>query len=218
MRTKILAVSVLLTCLAVMCGTAKADNIPVANNSFEIVSGGLPYTCGTGCAYNDGPILDWTTTGWTGSFEPVGILSPVPDGSLVAYTNGGSLSQDLGVGLLADTEYTLNVFVADRTQYPGTYTIALNDGFTSMCSFSGATSSITPGGFADETCSFTTGSIVSPGDLTVWLIGNSGQVSFDDVSVTTPEPAEIGMLAIGLFAIAIAGMLSKRKQGLQDAV
>jgi hypothetical protein len=215
MRTRILAAAVLLRCL-VVCGAAKADNIPVANNSFETTSG-FTASCGTGCAYNFGPVPGWTTTGATGSFEPGGFLSPVPDGSVVAFTNGGSLSQDLGVTLLADTTYTLSVFVGDRTDLPGTYTIALDAGTVAMCSSGGATSSITPGGFADETCSFTTGSTVAPGDLTVWLIGESGQADFDDVSVTAPEPAEIGMLAIGLFAIAIAGILSKRKQGLQDA-
>jgi hypothetical protein len=225
MRIRTFAIVGLLTfCFALSGGTASADSVAVQNASFEQIAAiGLPTACaGTGCMYNAGPIPDWTLSGvGAGSWQPgsnnVYFNQPLPDGPTVAYVNG-TLSQDLDVTLLPNTEYTVTVDVGDRLDgYRGGWSIALDAGTMQMCESSGQTTSITVGTFAQETCSFITGSSVPSGDLSVILggSGNGANATFDNVSVAAPEPAEIGMLAIGLFTIAVAGVLAKRKQGWQ---
>jgi hypothetical protein len=219
MRVRTLAATVLLICFALIDGSASADSITVQNNSFEL-SNPLDQTAGcivSGCAYNFSGIPDWISTGFTGSFKPVGYFSSVPDGSLIAYTNGGTLSQDLGVGLAPNTAYTLSVDVGDRADLNGPYSISLIVGGVTMCTFADTSASIPGGTFANETCSFGTGSSVPLGDLVVLLGGGSGQAEFDNVRVSTPEPASVGLLAFGLFSVALIGGLYKRNQGLRSA-
>jgi hypothetical protein len=214
MRMKAVALSILVIGFAFITGSASADSIAVQNGSFETLpTSGLPLSCGTGCSYDYGTPPGWTTTGVVGQFQPVGILTGVPDGTTVAFTDSGSLSQDLGVGTASDTTYTLSVWVGDRTDDPSTYTILLDAGGSTLCSSSGSSTALNPGGFADVTCSFTTGSAL-PGDLTVWLIGDSAQAVFDDVTVTAvaPEPTSLALASLGLLAVAFFGVFFKRKQ------
>jgi len=219
-RTYFLAA--LLICVGLFGGAAWADSIAVTNGTFGETSG--PFTpCGTGCEYTNGSIPGWTATGFTGSFEPGGYLnSPLPGGgTFVGYTNGGTLTQDLGVGLTPDTFYTLGVEVGNRLDgTSGAYTIALMDGSTTLCSFSGNSDTITSGDFAEETCSFTTGSSVPSGDITIFLTGGSSgtQFDFDDVTVTTPEPASATLLTVGLFFVILIGGLYNRRQAFRTAL
>ena len=108
----------------------------------------------------------------------------LPDGSTFGYVNG-TLTQDLDVALLANTQYTLTVDVGDRLDgFRGGWSIALDGGSVQLCSASGQTASITPGTFAQETCTFTTGSDVPLGDLFV-VLGGSGSgdnATFDAVN------------------------------------
>lgn len=219
MRVRILAVSMMLIFFALIGGSAWADSITVQNSSFEL-SNPLNQTAGcvvSGCAYNVSGIPDWISTGVTGSFNPVGFFSSVPDGSLIAFTNGGTLSQDLGVGLSPNATYTLNVDVGDRADFNGTYSISLIVGGVTMCTFADNSAAIPGGTFANEACSFGTGSSVPLGDLVVLLSGGTGQADFDNVRVTTPEPASLGLLAFGFFSLALIGGLYKRKQALRSA-
>jgi hypothetical protein len=214
---KAVALSALLIAFAFMSGSASADSIAVQNGSFETLPPtGLPLSCGTGCSYAYGTPPGWTSTGVVGQFQPVGFLTGVPDGTTVAFSNNGSLSQDLGVDLDPDTTYLLSVWVGDRTDSAGAYTILLDAGTTALCNSSGSSTALNPGGFADVTCTYTTGSSPLAGDLTVWLIGNSGQAIFDDVTVTAtaPEPSSIALESLGLLALALFGVLFKRKQGV----
>jgi hypothetical protein len=218
MRVRILTVAALLISLAALGSSAWADGITVQNNSFETVNPilGLPDGCGTGCAYNFGPITGWTMSGVGGQFEPGGILSAPPDGSLVAFLNGSSsLSQDLGVGLIAGLTYTLTLDVADRPGFADNYTIELVDGSHVLCQYSNATTSIPSGGYAPESCSFTAAS--SGGDLGILILGNGGQLDVDNVSVTTPEPASLAMLALGLFFLAMVGGFYQRRKPSRSA-
>jgi hypothetical protein len=219
MRLRIFAVGVFVITFALLSGSAWADGISVQNGSFESVNPavGLPFGCGAGCAYNLGPITGWTLIGTGGQFEPGGILSAPPDGSLVAFLNGSSsLSQDLGVGLVSGLTYALTLDVADRPGNADNYTIELVDGSTVLCQSSGATTSIPSGGYAPESCSFTATS--SGGDLGILILGNGAQLDVDNVSVTvtTPEPASFAMLALGLF-LAMVGGLYKRRNSAPSA-
>jgi hypothetical protein len=215
MRFRIGALIILLTAFALAQRTANADSIPVENNSFG-ESPVFTTGCGTDCQFGYTSIVGWATTGATGVFEPGGYFNSIPGGgNVIGFTNGGTLSQDLGVTLLPDTTYTLSVWVGDRPDLPGTYTIALDAGAALECSTSGSATAIPAGTFADETCSFTTGATPPAGDLTIWLTGTSAQADFADVSVATPEPSSILMAGAGLVGVALFGMLYKRKQSLQ---
>lgn len=218
-----LAVTVgLALCGMIGAQAAKADTvIPIQNSSFE-TSNPLNISCGTGCAYNMGPVPDWTSTGGqTGSqmLNSTYYTAPVPDGSLMAYTNdNASLSQTLtGVSLQANSTYTLSVFVGDRLDNETTdYSFSLLAGSTVLNTFSGNNSTITPGTFQQEFLTFSTGSSVPSGDLTIVLSSTGTQADWDDVQLTvaptsddpvnTPEPSSIMMLGmglIGLFGIAV---------------
>jgi hypothetical protein len=217
---KAVALSAILIGFAFISGSASADSIAVQNASFETIAPvGLPYSCGTGCAYNVGPIPGWSYTGGvSGSFQPGSTLTGEPDGgSTIAYTNGGTISQDLGVDLAPDTTYLLSVWVGDRTDAPSTYTISLDAGTDAVCTTSGSSTALNPGGFADVTCTYTTGNSPLTGDLMILLGAGSGQGDFDDVSLTTvpaPEPSSIALESLGLLALAFFGVLYKRKAGV----
>jgi hypothetical protein len=155
----------------------------------------------------------WTVIGNAGSFQPNSTYFnlPLPNGSIVAFSNGGSISQDLGVTLLPDSIYTLSVFVGDRLDMRNTtYSIALMAGSTALCTFSGANAAIGAGSFADETCSYTSGATVPSGDLSIVLTSAGTQTDFDNVSLnavtSVPEPTSMALLAAGLLC---AGLLSR---------
>ena len=225
MRVRILGIAMLLVFVALVGGSAWADGITVQNASFE-VSNPLTVNCATGCYYNTGPVPGWVTTGVeAGSWQPgmTGVYfnpGAVPDGSTIAYVVEGSLSQELGVGLLPNLNYYLTVDVGDRLDgfMSGNYTIALDVNGVPMCSFTGDSTSITPGTFATEGCSFVAPASVPSGDLSVVLSDFTGQATFDNVTVdpvSTPEPSSAALLGFGLCFVALFGAFHKRKQTLQ---
>ena len=228
MRLRIFGLGAVLIGLALLGSPVRADSIAVTNGTFSQVNStvGLPDSCGTGCSYNEATIPGWTSNpGFvTGSFEPnASYFSsvPAPDDGIIAYTNGGTLSQEL-VPLAPDTTYTLSVDVGDRLDgTSGDYTISLVDGSTVLCSYSGDSDTIAPGTFADETCSFSTGATVPSGDLTILLSGDGDaatQADFADVTVVTPEPTSLALLASGLFSLVLFGGLYRRKYGVRNPV
>ena len=206
-RTKMVLGCVFFTLLALVAAPTWADGIPIQNADFETF--GPLILSDSGGIFNAWGIPGWTSTGGTatGSWQPnsTSFTSSLPSCCTVGYTNGGSISQTLaGVTVLADTSYTLSVFVGNRLQgFTGDYTIALWAGSTTLCSFSGNSASITAGTFADETCTFQSGAVVPTGDLSIVLTSNGqpgviSQLDVDNVSVITPEPGSLALTALGL--------------------
>ena len=202
----------LVLCFTVSAGAVWADGVTVQNASFETIKPANPLTvsCGSGCAYNGGSIPDWTLIGTGGSFQPNTTFFnlPLPNGSIVAYSNGGTISQILGVTVQPDSTYTLSVYVGDRVggEEVANYSIALDDGSTTLCSTPTASNgAITHGTFADVTLTCSTGATVAPGDLAIVLTSSGTQIDFDNVAlnVQTPEPASYLLLCIGLGAMVV---------------
>jgi len=196
-------------CFTVSAGAARADGVTVLNASFEMADA-LTVSCGSGCAYNGGgSIPDWTVIGSGGSFQPntTYFNLPLPNGSIVAYSNGGTISQILGVTVQPDSTYTLSVYVGDRLDDEvANYSIALDDGSTTLCSTpTTSNGTITRGTFADIILTCSTGATVAPGDLAIVLTSDGTQIDFDNVALNmqTPEPSSYLLLCIGLGSMVV---------------
>jgi|HubBroStandDraft_2_1064218.scaffolds.fasta_scaffold04426_3 hypothetical protein len=224
MRPRLAVILVLVMCFGVTCGAAWADNVPVENASFETTNT-LNLSCGvpTNCLFNIGPIPDWTTAGpgQAGSWQPstTYLNLPLPNGNVVAYSNGGTISQILGATVHPDSTYTLSVYVGDRLDgFVANYSIALDDGSTTLCSTPAASNgAIAPGTFAAVTLTCSTGATIAPGDLAIVLTSGGSQIDFDDVTlnvVQTPEPASYLLLCIGLGSMV--GFLRYRRTGVSS--
>ena len=212
MRSTVLFLLLVVVTLGAIAAPAKADAVAIQNASFEITNP-LTSTCGPGCAFNSGPIPDWTITGQGGSFQPnSAILNlPLPDGTIIAYSNGGTISQTLAASLTPNTTYTLSVDVGFRLNGAvdvTNYSIALFAGSTLLNSFSASNGIIPIGTFADETVTYTTGATVLPGDLSIVLTSDGQQADFDNVRLTAstvPEPSSLSLLAgaLGIMFLAL---------------
>jgi hypothetical protein len=217
MLRKLLTASVLMLFLGLASMPALADGIPIQNASFETAALPLTTPCGTGCSYNFGPIPGWTISGTAGLFQPGSFFNPGQvDGNIAAFTNTGAITQILGTSLATDTIYTLSVFIGDRNDgLNGNYIIALDAGSTPLCSFGDSSAKIKKGTFVDETCTFQSGSIFPSGLLKIVLTGTSGQVDFDNVSLTStpvPEPSSAALTGLGLLLTLLMVACIKRKQ------
>jgi hypothetical protein len=223
MLKKLALASTFVLCMTILSGTALADNIPVVNSSFQLISSPLYVNCGTGCAYNGGPIPGWTGGG--ASWEPGGYFTSVPGGGLVGYINATrSISQTLtGNSVLANSVYTLSVFVGDRLDHDnGSYTLSLDTivgGVTStLCSFTGNSSLIPSGTFQLEGCTYTSSSTVPSGDLYLLLASNTGQLDVTNLSLTVqpatgvPEPSSALLLGVGMLCLVASLMLRGKKE------
>jgi hypothetical protein len=221
-------------CLCLSNGVAWGDSVPIQNASFESTSPMFAAPCaGPGtCLFNFGSIPGWAITGGeTGSFQPSSTYFnlPLPDGNIVAFTNGGSISQTLtGISLLPNSIYTLSVDVGHRLDgLVTTYSISLDAGSSVFCTTGASTNgSIAAGTFADVILTCTTGTSVPSGFLGIVLTGTGTQVDFDNVqlnvsdppaSVPVPEPSSLVLMLTG---IGVAGLLfvsSRRTRYFQSA-
>jgi hypothetical protein len=218
LKSTVLFLFLLIVLVGFVPAVTFANAITVQNASFEITNP-LDTSCGSGCAYNLGPIPDWTITpagpadpithlNQLGSFQPGSLdYLALPDGPTVAYSDGGTISQTLtGTTLLANTVYVLSVDVGHRLDrgelvLVTDYSIALYAGDTLLNSFSASNGLIPIGTFANETLTFTSGATVPTGDLRIVLSSAGLQTNFDDVTLAatdTPEPASLTLLAAGL--------------------
>ena len=197
-------------------GQVKAALLTVANNSFETPIVTTP----SGFNFRTGSVGGWTFTGTQQGFaDPVaahnaggswyGPSPTIPNGSQIAWSNGGTISQTLSATLQANTVYTLGAYVGNRLglNFPG-YNIQLYAGGNLLVS----DNSVTPsdGAFAPVTVSYTSGISVTPGQqLEIRLnslSGFQGQTNFDNITLdaaSIPEPSAIlGLLGFGLLGIA----------------
>jgi len=212
---------------------AWGDSVSIQNPSFEITNTlDQSSGCNTGstACFNNGPVPGWTTlAGGFGSFAPNSSFFnlPLPDGSIVAFTNGGTLAQTLtGISFLPNSVYTLSVDVGRRSDVGlANYSLNLLDGSSVFCT-SGATSngSITSGTFADVTLTCATGATVPAGFLGIELTGAGTQIDFDNVhldvttsTVSTPEPSALALTSVGLLVSGLFFVLSRRRHHLQSA-
>ena len=134
-------------------------------------------------------------------------LQPVPDGDQVAYSNGGTIAQQLSAVLQPNTRYTLSAYIGRRKvlAFPAN-SIRLIAGNTLVSS-----NSVTPaaGTFQRVTVSYTSGGVGDPligKPLHIYLAAFGAQANFDNVTLDAspiPEPSAIlGLLGFGLLGIA----------------
>jgi hypothetical protein len=201
---------VLMLCAA---GASQATPLSITNASFETdspPSGSWSGSASTG-------LYNFSITGWTVSASGTWIPNvpnyfnqSLPDGTHIAWSNGGTISQTLTAALVADAVYTLKVSVGRRTDqasFPG-YEVALYSGNNKLA----WDSSLSPGlglWLTDTVTYHSTSS--SPGlgqQLRIVLTAKGSQVDFDKVSLDfVPLPSTTLLLGSGL-----VGLLAWRRR------
>ncbi len=189
--------------------------IPITNPSFESPS------CGTS------PPQYCMPTGWTnagtgylaeGFLPPSSAWDSLPPGggSQVAFSNGGTLTQTLSTDLVADTTYTLSLYVSGRSGSGTAFSpiIELLAGSSTLIDLTltnpGGT---TPTENADGTYAwelwtgtYTSGDIVPSGEALEISLSSAGiQTDFDEVSLSSADPS--GVPEPAMFALVGAGLL-----------
>jgi hypothetical protein len=207
---------------------ASAAAIPVNNFSFENAPGGfanapLPLTgCGTGCSYsNDAVIPGWTATSG-GLFEPgpgfpggtTAYFNSIPDGVTIAYSNGGTITQNVGSVTGAGLLYTLMVDIGLRKDLPngplGTAQLLIG---STVVNATGVTPA--PGSFATFTATYLSTPANVGQAIAIQLTSTGSQGDFDnvrlDASATVPEPATAALFGLGFATFGLIARRTRRK-------
>jgi hypothetical protein len=208
-------------CLA--ASPAFADVIAVTNASFETLPvSGFTSGCGAGCGFSVGiGIPGWITTpsgGSIGQFDPgpPGPANPyfnyLTDGSTVAYSNDGTISQTVTVTAVAGVTYTLAVDVGVRKDVPEPGAVNFEVGGATISAVGTLASS---GNWSTFTATYTA-TLADAGDAMTIVLGSpTVQGDWDNVSLTDnvasvvtaaddlPEPGSLALLATGLVAMSV---------------
>jgi hypothetical protein len=204
-------------------GILAANPITVSNFSFENLNGPLMNTdCGVACAYNmNGMIPDWnvqTTPGKnSGQWQPGSssgntlYLDYVPNGTTVAYSDSGTISQSVGNISAANLLYTLLVDVGLRKD-PGAalgQVALIIDSMPIMASVVGAAP--VAGGFSTYMATFTSSVTDIGKPIVIQLSSTAYQGVFDNVRLfdSAPEPATTVLVGCGIAAVAL---LARRRR------
>jgi hypothetical protein len=205
--------------MLVVC-TAHATPIFVDNFSFETLPGGsLPFGCGTDCSYGFDTIPGWDSTGSSGQFRPgppatTTYFDSVPDGTTIAFTNGGSISQTVLATVDVGFIYTLLVEQGVRNDFPDPGLVELLIGGVPIFA-TGVPAAPGSGGWSTYTATYV-GTVADFGkSIGISLVSASAQGDWDNVRLdavgpsATPEPLSLALLGIGLAAL---GMTRRRNQ------
>jgi len=189
--------------LGLITGSAMATPVSVVNYSFETLpSGGLPTLCGGSCAYSTGSIPGWNDTGTTGQWITGGFNGNpnAIDGNVLAYSNYGSLWQDVGTAIAGST-YGLSVDLLHRTDGVLAGVAQLEIDGVPVVTASGADAG--PGTWNDWTGVYTATAADAGKTVTILLSNNSGfyQADFDNVRLNVPEPDILYLLGAGLLGL-----------------
>jgi hypothetical protein len=203
---------------------ANATTIVVANPSFETLpAGGLPFGgCGTGCSYSIDQIPGWENVGDSGQFQPGSssgnftYFNYVPDGSTVAYTNHGSISQQVTATSIAGMTYTLQVSVGARNDGYNVSDVIValfvgGDGEGVLHTYPSS------GNWSVYTATVTARTTGDP--IFIDLSSSAAQGDFDNVSLTAsiPEPSTWAMMILGFAGVGFMAYRRRRKMALTAA-
>ena len=204
--------AMLLVFLALALPTAAlASTIPVTNPSFE-THPALTTACAAAfpnCFFLNGNIPGWSrSTATAGQMQP-GPLGPflsVPNGSIIAWSNGATLSQTVGATVQAGATYLLTVDLGRRVDQPFTASAELLLG-TEVCKATGTTPSAGHWSLFTAECAATPLEAGAP--IRIELLAGGPQAGFDNVHLSeVPEPGALSLLGTGL--IGLAGMLRRK--------
>ena len=195
-----------------------ANVITVLNPSFETLpSGGLPGSgCGAGCSYNFGAVPDWTGTGIPGQFQPgpsagnFAYFNYIPDGQVIGFNDGGTLSQTVGVLSQAGVTYTLQVDVGQRK---GGFALGIEQLKVGNTLVNAVGTNPGQGDWATFTATFT--ALTSGDPISIILSSQTAQGDWDNVRLSSsmvagiPEPSTWAMMVLGFAGV---GFMAYRRR------
>jgi hypothetical protein len=198
--------------LALLAASGLASPILVNNPSFETLpAGGLAISCGTGCAYdNPGSVPGWTGTTF-GQFQPgppgtTTFFNSVPDGTTIAYSNGGELDQQVGTAVLGT--YTLQIDLGLRKDRPVADLGSIQLLIGGNTPVQGLGTAPTGGNWSTYTATYTTTAADVGKPIMIQLTSINDQGDFDNVrlnlvaAAATTEPTSMELIACGFGLLA----------------